>query len=295
MQPTFRAFFICTVAVLMAVFGCKEQKKTNTNAANLADSLVPPGAGLHVQAAGGGDTTLLLIHAFGGDVGQWKPQIQYWRDRFRVVAFDLPAHGESPKALNGDYSINAMEWYVEKLVDSIRPQKLILIGHSMGAATALAYAARHPEKVTALVLEGASGQMPAQQKLQTMAMLRSPSYDTVMQQYMDQLLTNATITTNRSERDGMKKLDKEDILKMIESNFDFDNVAALNKYHGPVLIVSADGEDDRPGTLGSFFPKLMKRHIDKTSHWAHLDKPAVFNAAVDSFINMTKSLAPEIR
>lgn len=293
MISALKNLFLFIMLATMLPAACKQKQSKSIVNEQQADSnaVIKAGPGLNIQQAGNGDTTLLLIHSFGGNIEQWQPQIQYWSDRFRVIAFDLPAHGNSHAAKDDNYSIAALEKYLELLADSMNLNKFILIGHSMGASTALAYAAKHPEKIMALVLEGAAGQMPAAQKTQIMALLNSEKYDTVMDEYMNKLLANATITTNRSEREGMRKLSRQEILKMIQSNFDFDNVAAFKQYKGPVLIVSADNEDSLPGALGSFFPGASKVHIDKTSHWVHMDKPAAFNKAVDSFLLHAKSAA----
>jgi pimeloyl-ACP methyl ester carboxylesterase len=71
---------------------------------------------------------------------------------------DLPGHGRS----GGDLltSIDSLAALVWRLVDALGLRRLALVGHSMGALTALAAAAAEPERATNLVLLGAALALP---------------------------------------------------------------------------------------------------------------------------------------
>ena len=51
---------------------------------------------LYYQEAGSGDA-LILLHGNGEDSSYFKHQIDYFQDRYRVIAPDTRGHGKSPR------------------------------------------------------------------------------------------------------------------------------------------------------------------------------------------------------
>jgi len=66
-----------------------------------------------------------------------------------VVAYDARGHGESSPASGYEYSDQVQD--LEAVLDSLDSGPAVLAGNSMGAATSMAFALAHPERVAALV------------------------------------------------------------------------------------------------------------------------------------------------
>lgn len=80
---------------------------------------------------GEGDPALLLIHGFGGDLNNWLFNHEALAAERRVIALDLPGHGESGKALaRGD--LDELSGSVLALLDHLDLEQVHLAGHSMG-------------------------------------------------------------------------------------------------------------------------------------------------------------------
>ena len=45
----------------------------------------------------GSGPAVVMIHGFGGSKAVWQPQIAEFSRRYRVIALDLPGHGDSPR------------------------------------------------------------------------------------------------------------------------------------------------------------------------------------------------------
>ena len=71
---------------------------------------------------------------------------------FAVVAHDQRGHGQSDRATDRDYTRASQMEDLEVIIESLGLRSVTLIGHSMGGANAICYAAEHPEMVTALVV-----------------------------------------------------------------------------------------------------------------------------------------------
>lgn len=73
---------------------------------------------------------------------------------WRVIAMTARGHGESDRPAAG-YEISNMAADVRALLDALDVERAVIVGHSMGAAIALLFAAAYPERVAGLVLVGA--------------------------------------------------------------------------------------------------------------------------------------------
>lgn len=110
-----------------------------------------------VQANRDARTGVILIHGLNGSVNDWKNTIPELATNFHVVAFDLPGFGKSDKG-SKDYSPTAYARIAQFLADRYFPNKPYhIVGHSMGGATALRFAALRPLRFQRLVLIDAAG------------------------------------------------------------------------------------------------------------------------------------------
>lgn len=112
---------------------------------------LPDGGRLRYLRVGEGGTAALLIHGLGGDLDAWQiTQASLAVDR-AVYAIDLPGHGESTKEIRiGDLAELAET--VVQAMDALGLERAHLVGHSLGAGTALQLALAHPGRVASLAL-----------------------------------------------------------------------------------------------------------------------------------------------
>jgi len=94
---------------------------------------------------------LVLLHALGEDASDWAPIATALASSWRVYAPDLRGHGASD--WSGPYGIEQLTTDLGAFLDALDLERVMLGGHSIGAPPAYLYAARHPDRVTRLVLE----------------------------------------------------------------------------------------------------------------------------------------------
>ena len=108
------------------------------------------GTRLHVVVFGvDARPTIVLVHGWTCSFRFWQYQLQEPADRDRVVAYDLRGHGQSDPAAGGDYSTGALAADLDAVLAACVPEgdKAVVVGHSMGAMSIVAWAGAHPEKV----------------------------------------------------------------------------------------------------------------------------------------------------
>jgi non-heme chloroperoxidase len=120
------------------------------------------GMRLHYIAAGAGET-LLFVPGWLMPAEIWRPQIDYFSPRYRVVAFDPRSQGESQLAPTGN-GIRRRAQDLHELIEHLRAGRLVLIGWSLGVMEALLYLHTQGDaRVAALVLvDNSVGENPPQ-------------------------------------------------------------------------------------------------------------------------------------
>lgn len=95
---------------------------------------------------------LLMLHGYAATSEMWSDVATDLAREFRVIALDMRGYGQSGRAEDMDYTRSTQLEDLEAFVDAVGLRSLTLVGHSMGGALAICYAAEHPEVVTALVV-----------------------------------------------------------------------------------------------------------------------------------------------
>jgi 3-oxoadipate enol-lactonase len=103
----------------------------------------------------GGGPTVLMLHGIGGGHLAFAPQVETLASAgYRAVAWDMPGYGHS--APIEPYTFKGLAQSCIALIEGLKCQDVILLGHSMGGMVAQEVVARRPDLVSKLVLCGTS-------------------------------------------------------------------------------------------------------------------------------------------
>ncbi|MFI1534794.1 alpha/beta fold hydrolase [Streptomyces anandii] len=105
----------------------------------------------------GDGVPLVFVHGWTADRHRWDHQLDHFSAGRRVVRLDLRGHGESGGA--GSRTIEAAAADVVALLDHLKIERCVLVGHSMGGMIAQTIALAQPERVERLVLVGSISRM----------------------------------------------------------------------------------------------------------------------------------------
>ncbi|OGN16935.1 MAG: hypothetical protein A3C88_00350 [Candidatus Yanofskybacteria bacterium RIFCSPHIGHO2_02_FULL_50_12] len=82
--------------------------------------------------------TLVFIHGLSGSSSAWLPYEKVFEDRYNIISPDFRGHGKSRKrGRYNDYAIENIADDLVRLLQHLRVQELIVIGHSFGTLIAL--------------------------------------------------------------------------------------------------------------------------------------------------------------
>lgn len=115
------------------------------------DFLQHDGLKLSYLDAGGAGRPLVALHAHWMEGATYAPLAEALAPAWRVVALDQRGHGHSDHA--SSYGRADYLGDLEALLDHLGFHDAVLLGNSLGGVNAYQFAARHPERVRALVIE----------------------------------------------------------------------------------------------------------------------------------------------
>jgi pimeloyl-ACP methyl ester carboxylesterase len=143
---------VLAVAAFLGVFSLRTARRVEAVLPPQGQFIEVPGARLHVLDKGRGPT-VLLIHGLAGQMGHFTYGVvdQLARD-FRVIAVDRPGSGYSVRFPGAGANLNAQADVMAALISTMKLDKVLVVGHSLGGAVALALAQRHPDLVCGLAL-----------------------------------------------------------------------------------------------------------------------------------------------
>jgi pimeloyl-ACP methyl ester carboxylesterase len=118
------------------------------------------GDNLKINAAfwKGGSKTILCLHGITANCRSWDLMANALSPEYNIIAIDLRGRGKSDKPEKG-YSPDNHIQDIICLMDDLNIEKLILMGHSLGAFISLLFAARYSERVEKLILVDGAGDL----------------------------------------------------------------------------------------------------------------------------------------
>lgn len=116
-------------------------------------------------------TPVVFIHGVGLRAESWYQQVSAFDDRYRCYVIDMPGHGESDLLPNPTLTLEDFAAALKTFIDNVVGAPAIVVGHSLGAMTALQTAVSYPEAVLGVAALNAIYDRPdnAAQDVQTRA------------------------------------------------------------------------------------------------------------------------------
>ncbi|MBF4493706.1 alpha/beta hydrolase [Flavobacterium sp. MR2016-29] len=111
----------------------------------------------------GAGTAIVLLHGFLENKKMWQEYVLFFSEKFRVVTIDLLGHGESD-SLGYVHSMEENANAVHEVLEHLKIEKAIILGHSMGGYVGLAFAELFPKNIQKLVLLNSTSKEDSSEK-----------------------------------------------------------------------------------------------------------------------------------
>jgi pimeloyl-ACP methyl ester carboxylesterase len=243
----------------------------------------------------GSGTPLVFVHGFLGSTDMWSPQIEYFKEYYRILTPALPGFGKS-KTLKSCDTIECMAKAILKSLEKKKVERFYLLGHSMGGMIVQEIAKLAGKKILKLICYGTgpSGNIPGR-------------FETIDQSRKNLKINGLESTAYRIAKTWFIEEDKAKYFYLCENAGKQTSIEAAD--NGLIAMKNWSGVDNLKNiknktliiwgnqdkaynynqveTLNNNIPDSDLKIIKGCSHNVHLEKPGEFNNTVNEFLKKT--------
>jgi pimeloyl-ACP methyl ester carboxylesterase len=259
------------------------------------------GTHLYYEETGTG-TPVIFVHEFAGDYRTWEPQMRFFARSHRCMTYSQ--RGYPPSDVPSDptlYGQDIARGDVIAVLDALGIKKAHVVGHSMGAYTALHVGIRNPERCISVTAAGCGwGSLPDPAAREAMRKVAAETSKMFTEKGM---VEAAAIYADGPTRQAQKNKDPRgyaEFAKMLSEHSAqghaltmsmlqskrptlWDMETDLKKFSVPLLVVC--GDEDETCLDGSVFikraaPTAGLLVIPRSGHTITSEEPAAVNAAL---------------
>jgi pimeloyl-ACP methyl ester carboxylesterase len=235
---------------------------------------------------------LVLIHGFLGSSEMWEPQINFFKNYFRVITPDIPGFGKSNKAK----SYSNIKSIAQLLLDCLKEKtvdEFYLLGHSMGGMVVQEMAKIDSGKILKLICysTGAKGEMPG--RFETVEQSKKNLKNKGLE-VMAKNIAKTWFTEGEKAKYFSTCIEsgKQSSLQAVENALiafqKWNGINTLKNIKNETLIIW--GDQDKSYNLDQV--KILEKKIKNSelvvfkgcAHNVHLEKPNLFNLTVKNFL-----------
>ena len=276
----------------------------------MAKISAPDGVKLHVEEVGSG-TPIVFVHEYAGDYRSWEPQLRHFCRQHRCVTYSQ--RGYPPSDVPSDptrYAQDIARDDVIAVMDGLGIDKAHVVGHSMGAYTALHVGIRYPQRCLSVTAAGCGwGSAPDVAKREAMKALAAETGKMFAQ---EGIVSAAAKYADAPMRQAFKHKDPRgwaEFARMLSEHSALGHALTmynlqlkrptlwemeeqLKGFAVPLLVVV--GDEDFPCLDGSLFlkrivPTAALLVVPRSGHTITSEEPAIFNAALADLFSATET------
>ena len=236
---------------------------------------------VHYTVAGAGPT-IIFVHGWTCDESSWQYQVPVFSKNYQVVTLDLPGHGRSDSPREADFSMDLFARSVEAVRQAIHANRVVLVGHSMGAAVIRQYALNYPKHVAGLVaadgpldvrwLASRSGGQPPMTRDQREKMINGMFVPSTPAPMRSQIKTMMLATPDTTATGA------------IAAMFD-PRIQSKKIIRAPALTIFAGSSMlPRDQSTKEMLPNWESTQIAGTGHFVMMERPDEFNRLLAEFL-----------
>ncbi|WP_199805663.1 alpha/beta fold hydrolase [Bradyrhizobium lablabi] len=257
------------------------------------DFIEANGVALRCELSGGGDRTLVLVHEMGGSLESWDEVAPRFATSRRVLRYDTRGAGLSQK-VRGELTLDTMAGDIAALLDQLGiAGKVALAGIAVGGAIALHFAARYPERTSAVAVGSPATGIAAERRapaLERLAKIETAGMavaveDSMLNGYAPELRGDiARFERFRTRWLGNDPSSYATIWRMLAAAEMQDELARLRC---PVLVIGGSLDRVRPPALAQGVARAIPgaRYAEiRTGHYMAVQTPDLLFDCIDEFL-----------
>lgn len=241
--------------------------------------------------------TLLLIHGFPLNSSSWNDQVTGLTDVADVLAPDLRGFGNDIRELPLIVTMDAYAEDLKAMLDERKIERVVLCGLSMGGYVAMAFLARWPERVEALILANTRANADSEEgrkgREQTAVQALEKGMAVMARGMVPKLLSPQVRRTRPELYKSVERMIAETRPEATAAAargmaLRPDRSAWLATQSLPTLIITSEGDELMPMETSTAMAKAIPNSslaiIPQAGHLSNVERPDEFNNAIREFM-----------
>lgn len=237
---------------------------------------------------GDGEPAIVLVHGWSCDQSYWKNQVEELAQNYTVVTIDLAGHGLSGLERK-NYTMDLFGEDVAAVVNSLKLNKVILAGHSMGGSVVIYAANKLKDKTIGIIgvdtFQSLGEEFPAEQREAFLKPFKENFIETAKWFVGTMFPKNADPELVKSIIEDMSSAPSEVALSAMENMFSDNGTEQLAQLSVPIISINCDlwpvGIENNRKLVKSFELKMMEGY----GHFIMMENPKMFNLLFTESIN----------
>jgi 3-oxoadipate enol-lactonase len=236
---------------------------------------------------------LVFSNSLATSLSMWDEQAAALKDRIRVLRYDQRGHGET-EAPAGRYAFDTLLGDALSLMDALGIAKASFAGLSMGGATALGLAERHPERFERIVVADSPCQstpQSSQQWEERIAVAQKQGIEALVEPTVVRWFPPETVANNPPYLDKIRAMIRatpvDGFIGCAAALAAHDYASAVATVKCPTLFVVGEKDGATPAAMAKLHDKLPGSRfvtLPGAGHISNMDRAAEFNRAVTDFL-----------
>ena len=250
----------------------------------LSALVVQSGDGIPISSSvrGRGEPAIVFVHCWNCDRHFWDSQMAEFGKTHRVVAIDLPGHGESGSGRR-EWTVEAFGDDVKTVVDRIGAKRVVLVGSSMGGPIVLEAARRLPDRVAGIVpvdsLLDFDYHMKPEEIEGAMTAMRKDYKGETTKFITEKLFAPSTSPAVRKRVLAIgPSAPAERSLAIVRAVLTYDPLPALAEIHAPIRAINGDKYPTNIEGNRRHYRDFDAAIMKGTGHFLMIEDPKRFNA-----------------
>jgi len=238
---------------------------------------------------------LIFLHGLGISQADWQPQIEYFKEHYRVIAPDFRGHGASEKP-DADYSISIHSTDIIALMDVLELPSVHIVGLSMGGMVAFQLAVDTPERLRTMTIVNSGPALPndtfAAKKMLWSRLIMIHLLG--MKWFAKKVAENMFVSTEHDEAiaalaNQIASNPKKIYLRNLKSLWGWGVLEHLAGIKIPTLMLTGDS-DYSPVAVKQAIVGAMQRAelvvVENSGHGTPIERPEETNKAIEAFLSV---------
>jgi pimeloyl-ACP methyl ester carboxylesterase len=255
--------------------------------------------GVSVKDYGGDGVPLIFVHSFPLSGKMWDMQVEYFKDKYRIITYDIRGLGESSTKDN----VYSMEKFVNDffhILNNLKIKKINACGLSMGGYILLRAVLKDHERFNSIILvntkAGKDDDEVILKRSSAVIKIKSGGREAYLQKLLPKLISSDNPDAEKSIKEIVSENSDEGICgNLLALSTRTNTLEKLSELDTPLLLLSAtedminsDKEADiifnhlKENRKPASYTTMIK--MKDCGHLCSLEKPFEFNRIVDWFL-----------